>query len=76
MISLKPLSRVVTTGKPGSERFKTGIGKRIVKSRQEEDVGGGVECGQIAHRSEVPHGTAVNLAATAAPSDEKAKFLA
>ena len=63
-------------GQPGSECFKTSIGKRIVKSRQKEDVGGGVKCGQIAHRSEVLYGTAANLAATAAPSDEKAKFLA
>ena len=63
-------------GQAGSERFETGIGKRIVERRQEEDVGGGVERGKIAHRSELPHGTPINLAATAAPGNEKAKFFA
>jgi hypothetical protein len=32
-------------GQPGRERFETGVGKRVVKCRQKEDVGGGVESG-------------------------------
>ena len=57
---------------PRCKRFETGVGKRIIKSRQKKNVGGGVDCGKIADRPKSLYELPIDLTATAATGDEKA----